>query len=64
MKNFNSESFESWLMVSLSLGLLISATLMLSNEHEEVYQWVCGIVIGINIPILGYWLKKLIDLDP
>ena len=67
MKNFDSKErmlfvLECVFMIVMSSGLILWSFYMLVLSDHEQDRMVGVIVVGINIPILFYWMKQLIEL--
>jgi hypothetical protein len=61
MKNFNRDLLECLVMIALSSGLIAVGWYGLILAEDATHRWVNGIVIGVNIPIFFYWIKKFFE---
>ena len=61
VKNFNRDLLECLVMIALSSGLIVVAWYGLVFAEDHTQRLVNGIIIGVNIPIFFYWIKKFFE---
>jgi len=61
VKNFNRDLLECLVMIALSSGLIVVAWYGLVLAEDHTRRLVNGIIIGVNIPIFFYWIKKFFE---
>ena len=61
MKNFNPDILECLFMIAISLVLIMVGWYGLILAEDYAQRLVNGIVIGVNIPIFFYWIKKFFE---